>query len=101
MSAVTAIGVPGLHLHDLRHTGNTLASRTGASLRDLMARMGHDNPRAALIYQHASAEADQAIAKAVNTTVERERRKARKPCRKPGKKRPDDPNEELPSCATR
>jgi integrase len=51
---VAAIGAPGLHFHDLRHTGNTLASRApGASLRDVMARMGHDSPRAALIYQHA------------------------------------------------
>ncbi|WP_230582452.1 hypothetical protein [Salinispora tropica] len=39
--AVAAVGVPGLHFHDLRHTGNTLASRApGASLRDIMARMG-------------------------------------------------------------
>ena len=42
---VEAVGAPGLHFHDLRHTGNTLASRRpGASLRDLMARMGHDTP---------------------------------------------------------
>jgi len=27
--AAAAIGVPDLHLHDLRHTGNTLASQTG------------------------------------------------------------------------
>jgi len=38
-----------LHFHDLRHTGNTLAARTGTSLRDLMARMGHDSPQAALL----------------------------------------------------
>ena len=35
-----------------------------------MTRMGHDNPRAALIYQHASAEADLAIAAAINEMVE-------------------------------
>jgi integrase len=92
-ATATAIGVPGLHFHDLRHTGNTLASRTGASLRDLMARMGHDNPRAALIYQHASAEADQAIAKGVNAAVELERKKARKRRRKPPKNRRDDGND--------
>jgi integrase len=33
----SAIGAPGLHVHDLRHTGNTLAARIGASLGDLMA----------------------------------------------------------------
>lgn len=49
---VEAIGAEGLHFHDLRHTGNTLAAMTGASLRDLMTRMGHDSMRAALIYQH-------------------------------------------------
>ncbi|ORT47457.1 site-specific integrase [Frankia sp. KB5] len=67
---VTAIGVPGLHFHDLRHTGNVLAARTpGASLRDLMTRMGQDSSRAALIYQHASTEADTAIADAVSALV--------------------------------
>jgi integrase len=54
-AAVAAIGVSGLHFHDLRHMGNTLAAKTGASLRDLMARMGHDSSRAALIHQHAKA----------------------------------------------
>lgn len=36
-----------------------------------MARMGHDNPRAALIYQHATREADQAINKAVKAARRR------------------------------
>lgn len=67
--ATAGIGVPGLHFHDLRHTGNTLAAATGASLRDLMARMGHDNPRAALIYQHATSQADRAIAEALNSLL--------------------------------
>ena len=63
---VAEIGVPNLHLHDLRHTGNTLATASGASLKDLMTRMGHDSPAAALIYQHATREADAAIAIAMN-----------------------------------
>jgi integrase len=58
-------GLPGLHLHDLRHTGNTMAAATGASLRELMERMGHSSPRAALIYQHATRERDEAIAAAM------------------------------------
>jgi integrase len=37
-----------LHLHDLRHTGNTLSAQTGASLRELMARAGHSSSQAAL-----------------------------------------------------
>jgi integrase len=56
-----SIGVPNLRFHDLRHTGNTLAA-PGASLRDLMTRMGHDSPRAAMIYQHATTVEDRAIA---------------------------------------
>lgn len=67
------LGVPGLHLHDLRHTGNTLASQTGASLKDLMARMGHDSPAAALIYQHASRIADEAIATALDARLAAQR----------------------------
>jgi integrase len=63
---VAEIGVPNLHLHDLRHTGNTLAASSGSSLKDLMSRMGHDSPTAALIYQHATREADAAIATAMN-----------------------------------
>ena len=63
------IGVPNLHLHDLRHTGNTLAAQSGASLRDLMTRMGHDSPAAALIYQHSSRIADEAIASALDARL--------------------------------
>jgi hypothetical protein len=53
-----------------------------------MARMGHDNPRAALIYQHASSEADQTIADALSMAVKAMQKKTRKP-RKPRRK-PDD-----------
>ncbi len=68
--AVTAIGVPGLHFHDLRHTGDSLAAATGATLRDLMDRMGHDSARAALIYQHKTAAAGRAIADALSVQIE-------------------------------
>ena len=62
-----AAGLPeGVHLHDLRHTGNHLAALTGASTRELMVRMGHSSMRAALIYQHATADRDRAIAKALD-----------------------------------
>jgi integrase len=62
IDTVAKLGVPGLHFHDLRHTGNLLAAETGVSTRDLMARMGHDDMRAALIYQRATSEADRRIA---------------------------------------
>ncbi|XVV03695.1 tyrosine-type recombinase/integrase [Actinosynnema sp. CA-248983] len=72
-AAVKAIGVPHLHFHDLRHTGNTLAARTKVSTKDLMARMGHDSSRAALIYQHATAEADRELAAGLDALIEGER----------------------------
>ncbi|MEV0400592.1 tyrosine-type recombinase/integrase [Actinoallomurus sp. NPDC050550] len=52
--ALAEMGLSGLHFHDLRHTRNTLAAQSGASLADLKARMGQDSDRAALIYQHAT-----------------------------------------------
>jgi len=61
----TAVGLPDLHFHDLRHVGNTLAAANGASLKELMARIGHSSTRAALIYLHATQDRDQAIAKAL------------------------------------
>jgi hypothetical protein len=42
----------------------------GASLGDLKARMGHDSARAAMIYQHATAEADRMIADALDKRIE-------------------------------
>jgi integrase len=51
---------------DLRHTGNTLAAQSGARLRDLMVRIGHDSPAAAMIYQHSTRAADEAIAAALD-----------------------------------
>jgi hypothetical protein len=40
--------------------------------------MGHDSPRAALIYQHASREADQGIASAIDKAVKAARRRPSK-----------------------
>lgn len=73
-TVVTRVGVPNLHFHDLRHTGNTLAASSGASLRDLVIRMGHDGMRAALIYQHGTSNADQRIADALTRHIEAETR---------------------------
>jgi integrase len=70
LATVEKLGVPGLHFHDLRHTGNTLAAATRVSTRDLMARMGHDSMSAAIIYQHATSEADRAVAEALGVQVE-------------------------------
>jgi integrase len=69
--AVRTVGVDELRFHDLRHTGNTLAAATGASTKELMTRMGHASPRAALIYQHATEERDKTIAEALSDQINR------------------------------
>lgn len=74
---VASVGLPGFHFHDLRHTGNVLAASTGASLADLMARMGHGSTRAAMIYQHATRQVDRAIAVALDKTIRQTRNRAR------------------------
>jgi integrase len=62
-----AAGRPDLRFHDLRHTGAVLAAVTpGTTLADLMARLGHSTPGAAMRYQHAAAERDQVIAEALS-----------------------------------
>lgn len=71
---IQAAGLPeGFHFHDLRHTGNHLASQGGASTRELMHRMGHASMRAALIYQHATDERARQIADRLSEVVEREK----------------------------
>ncbi len=66
--ALIAAGVSdrGLHLHDLRHTGNTLTAQSGATLADLMAGMGHASTRAASLYLHTSFDLDLAVAAALD-----------------------------------
>jgi integrase len=55
-------GRPDLRFHDLRHSGAVLAAATGASLAELMARLGHSTPAAAMRYQHAAKGRDREIA---------------------------------------
>ena len=66
MPALRLLGLVGVHIQDLRHAGNQLASGAGASLREMMARMGHDSTRAALIYQHSTDKRQRAIADQVS-----------------------------------
>lgn len=65
-----AAGRPDLRFHDLRHTGATLAAATGATLADLMARIGHSTPAMALRYQHTVDGRDKAIAAALSGFAE-------------------------------
>ena len=73
---VVPLGFGHLRFHDLRHTGNTLAAATGASTRELMARMGHSSARAALLYQHATVERERQIADKLNDMIVAARSKA-------------------------
>jgi integrase len=59
--ADAGLGDRGVHFRDLRHTGNHLAAITGASTRELLARMGHSSVRAAMIYQLATREIARAM----------------------------------------
>lgn len=56
------MGLSDVRLHDLRHTGQHFAAREGASLADLMARLGHSTVNAAMVYAHASQDTDRRIA---------------------------------------
>lgn len=67
--AVKDSGVPAVHFHDLRHTGNTLAATSGANLRELMECMGHASTRAAVIYLHAANGRDRQLADAMNDHI--------------------------------
>lgn len=71
-AALEAVGLADVHFHDLRHSGNTWAASTGASLRELMRRMGHASSDAALRYQHATSDRDRAIADALDRLVDKE-----------------------------
>ena len=65
MPTLAKAGLPGIHFHDLRHAGNALTADAGASLRELMDRMGHSSTRAALIYLHSSDERQRKLADVV------------------------------------
>ena len=64
--ARTEVGIPEIHLHDLRHLAGTLAASTGASTKEVMYRLGHATHQAALRYQHATRHRDRAIAEALD-----------------------------------
>ena len=53
-------GRPDLRFHELRHTGAVRAAATGATLTELMSRLGHSSPSAAMRYHHAASR-DQAM----------------------------------------
>ena len=75
--AIDAAGLSGVHIHDLRHAGNTWVANAGANLRELMERMGHSTARAAMIYQHSTSQRQRTVADAVDKAARAELRNAR------------------------
>lgn len=47
-----------------------MAAATGAGTKELMHRLGHASPRAALRYQHATAKRDEVIADGIDRLLE-------------------------------
>ncbi|KAF3466534.1 tyrosine-type recombinase/integrase [Streptomyces sp. Tu 3180] len=68
------VGMPeGFRFYDLRHTGHTLSTRSGATLKDTMVRAGQSSEKAALIYQHSDDERQEEVAAGLDATVRRAR----------------------------
>jgi integrase len=84
LPALTRTGMPGVHIHDLRHAGNSYTANAGANLRELMERMGHSTTRAAMIYLHSTDQRQRALADGVDKAARAELRRA---CKKPAKAR--------------
>lgn len=67
--ACAAAGVPGLHVHDLRHAGAVMAAQQGMTVRELQDRLGHASAAAAMRYQHTAEARGQVIARALDALV--------------------------------
>ena len=58
----TTLGLKGVRFHDLRHTAGTLAAQNGATLKEVMNRLGHSTTAAAIRYQRAADDRDHEVA---------------------------------------
>jgi hypothetical protein len=65
----------GFRFYDLRHTGHTLSTRSGATLKDTMVRAGQSSEKAALIYQHSDRERQKEVASGLDKMVRAAREK--------------------------
>lgn len=74
--ARAVVGMPdGFRFYDLRHTGHTLSTRSGATLKDTMVRAGQSTERAALIYQHSDRERQKEVASGLDKMLRAAREK--------------------------
>jgi len=70
------VGLPDdFRFYDLRHTGHTLTTRSGATLKDTMVRAGQSTEKAALIYQHSDSERQKEVAAGLDRMVQAARAK--------------------------
>ncbi|MFB6437855.1 tyrosine-type recombinase/integrase [Streptomyces sp. NPDC056411] len=71
------VGLPeDFRFYDLRHTGHTLSTQSGATLKDTMVRAGQSSEKAALIYQHSDDARQQVVAEGIDARVRAARDKA-------------------------
>jgi integrase len=88
-AACAAVGVNGVKLHDLRHAAGTLTAQSGATTKELMARLGHASPAAALRYQHAAERRDAEIADRIGAAIAESAGSKAVPLRQTGLQRGD------------
>mgnify|MGYP001268703140 CR=1 FL=1 len=71
------VGMPErFRFYDLRHTGHTLATQSGATLKDTMVRAGQSSEKAAMIYQHSDRERQKEVADGIDARVQAQREAA-------------------------
>lgn len=82
LGATATAGVSGLRFHDLRHVAGTLATVSGATIREVQGRLGHASPAAAYRYQHVLDNRDAEIAEKLDVVMQSAARAGAK--RQPG-----------------
>lgn len=70
-AALRTAGAEKLRFHDLRHVAGTLATVSGATIREVQARLGHASPAAAYRYQHVLENRDAEIARRLDGFLRR------------------------------
>ncbi|MFD8282602.1 hypothetical protein ACFV47_25960 [Streptomyces solisilvae] len=72
------VGLPeNFRFYDFRHTGHTLSTQSGATLKDTMVRVGQSSTRAAFIYQHSPLERRKEVAARIDARVAADRQAAK------------------------
>jgi len=73
-AALAVIGREGVRVHDLRHYAGTMATLAGATLAEVMARLGHSTTKAAMLYQQVASGRAEEIAAGLSRLTEGEGR---------------------------